>query len=451
MSIFDPASQSRRAAATWRVYDALVVGVAALLYVVVAPLAGRDEGGVKWFSRRMRPPPDLPLPSSPRIWIHAVSAGEAKVAELVRDRVARLDPTISVVFSATTRSGYAKIQKSAPDQAVVMPFDTLGLQRRAVGAVRPHLAVLAETDFWPAHFEALAENRVSVVAVNAILSDRSARRHGGWPVAARATLRRAHHLYVQDEIARQRFERAGAPVDRLEICGNLKLAAGGRARLARTPGEPPTVSFGNVHYSELKSLGPVVARLRRERPDLRIVLVPRHPGRLLALAARWHFGADLTVVEGVRWIGDAGRLVWVNAMGVLPEIYAITNIAIVCGTFARVGGHDLAEPMHHGAISLYGPHIERQLELHSSLSNAGLSLKVGAADALPARIGAFLDNATERAGALDRFAALVSRQDARLDDICRALIDLARRRYSVELGGTEQIRTENPVPVLDVG
>lgn len=434
MSIFDPASRSGRAAATWFIYDAIVVCLTIFYYGVLAPLTGRNEGGLRWYFRRLRAAPKLPLPTGPRIWIHSVSAGEAKVADLVRARVVTLDPTASVVLSASTRTGYAKSVRVAPDQTFVMPLDTLNLQRRTVAAVHPHVAALSETDFWPAHFAALLEEGVPVVALNAAMSTRSARRHEWWPAVAKATIRQAHRVYVQDEATRSRFKGLGMSDDRLEICGNLKLATGRPRQRTWPGGAQPTVTFGNVHAGELATLAPAIAQLRAERPMLRIIIVPRYPGAVAAWLARRLLGPDLAVVDDLaRLEPTMPTLTLFNAMGSLADIYAMSDIGVVCGTFAAaIGGHDLAEPLHHGAVSIYGPHVERQMVLHSSFVEAGLSNQVREGSELPRRIIAQLDDEAGRTTALNQFAELVASANDQLDEICRELLEIARRRRGAE-------------------
>jgi 3-deoxy-D-manno-octulosonic-acid transferase len=433
MSILDTASRPRRPAANWLVYDVLVVCVTALYYGLLAPLGGRNEGGLRWFFRRLRPPPVLPPPVGPRIWIHSVSAGEAKVADLVRTRLIALSSSVSVVLSASTRTGRAKSARAAPAHAFVMPLDTLSLQRRTVRAVQPHVAALSETDFWPAHFAALQEKHIPVVALNATMSTRSTRRHMRLPTVARATVGQAHRIYVQDQLGWERFRRLGVPDERLEICGNLKLATATPRQRALSTETPPTVTFGNVHVPEFLILAPVIARLHSERPTLRIIIVPRYPGPVSALLARAVLGARLTIVRDAAQLARAEpSLILVNSMGQLSDIYAMSSIAVVCGTFVRVGGHDLAEPMHNGAVSIYGPRVERQQELHSCFVAAGISNQVQQASELPGRILALADDQDERAAALTRFAELVARENERLDDICRELLALAAQRFAAE-------------------
>ena len=147
----------------WRAYGALVVALSFLHYAVLSRFGKSDEGGLAWFRKRLRPA--LPPPANARrIWIHAVSAGESKVAELLRQRLLARNPALSVVLSATTYSGHARIRAIAgADASFIMPLDTLSEQRRIIREIRPDMLVLVESEYWPAQFAAATEAGIPVL------------------------------------------------------------------------------------------------------------------------------------------------------------------------------------------------------------------------------------------------------------------------------------------------
>ncbi len=406
----------------WRAYGALVRALSVLHYGVLSPLSASDEGGLAWFGRRLRAAAP-PAASGPRIWIHAVSAGESKVAELLRRQLLALAPELSIVLSATTYSGFARVSRVAGEAAsFVMPLDTLGAQRRLFATLRPDLLVLVESEFWPAQFAAAAEAGVPVVVVNATMSERSFARHRRFPQVARRTLLEARRIYAQDETTLGRYRALGVPEGRLRIGGNLKLAPIGTAQPPRVARAPALV-FGNVHEAELRPLGPAVRALRRLHPGVRLTLVPRYPGKLDAATLAATFGSDLSVVADAADAASA-PFAWVDRMGVLAALYAEASIGIVCGTFAPIGGHDLAEPLQMGAVSVYGPHVERQLALHAALGEAACARQVHDGDELVATIGALLDRPPDREAMLGRFRSLSGTAAAGLAGIARDLLAL---------------------------
>ena len=406
----------------WQAYGALIEALSWLHYVAVSPLGQSDEGGAEWLGKRRHPV----LPESTaarRIWIHAVSAGEAKVAELLRQQLLALDPTLSVVLSATTYSGYARIKRAAgTESAFIMPLDTLGEQSRLFEHLQPDLLVLVESEYWPAQFAAAEAAGVPVVVVNATLSARSFSRHRRFPAIARHTLLKAKRIYPQDEQTLVRYRDLGVRDTRLELGGNLKLAPLGN--VPPPDRSRPTITFGNIHADELDTLTPAILELRTRRPARRIVLVPRYPGRIPPAELHRRFGADLAIVESLA--ATEAALVWLDSMGTLADAYARSEIGIVCGTFSPIGGHDLSEPLQLGAASLYGPHVERQRALDQSLKVMQGAIQVGSAADLPAAILSLLDDPAARDAMVTRYRQLSDTAAIRLRQIAGDLLALAQ-------------------------
>lgn len=406
----------------WKAYGWLVAAASWLHYAVLSRFSKSDEGGAAWFEKRLTPV--LPQPAhGSRIWIHAVSAGESKVAELLRQRLLERDPGLSVVLSSTTYAGYARVRAIAGDNSsFIMPLDTLEAQRRVFRSVRPDLLVLVESEFWPAQFAAADEAGVPVVVVNATLSPRSFARHQRFPAVARRTIAKARRIYAQDEAISGRYAQLGVPRDHVEVLGNLKLVSL-RGDAWTTKDEPPLVAFGNVHRDEIELLAPAVATLRARRPDVRLVLVPRYPGKIPGEVLSARFGAELRIVDSEAAISGAGQLVWLDEMGRLARVYGRATIGVVCGTFSPVGGHDLAEPLHLGAASVYGPHVERQKPLHAALSALGCAVQVKSADDLADAVLALLDDAPRRARMVEAFRTVADDAATRLDGLAASLIE----------------------------
>lgn len=405
----------------WKAYGGLVTAASWLHYAVLSRFSKSDEGGTAWFEKRLNPV--LPQPAhGKRIWIHAVSAGESKVAELLRQRLLERDPGLSVVLSATTYSGYARVRAIAGDNSsFVMPLDTLEAQRRIFTKLRPDLLVLVESEFWPAQFAAAEAAGVPVVVVNATMSPRSFARHQRNPLVANRTIANAQRIYAQDEAIAARYAELGVPGDRIEVLGNLKLVP--LKSSGATPKDaPPLIAFGNVHRDEIDLLAPAIAELRAKRPDAKLVLVPRYPGKTPGEVLSARLGAELAIVDSEAAITDSGGLVWLDEMGTLSKVYARATIGIVCGTFSDIGGHDLSEPLHLGAASLYGPHIERQKPLHEALSALGCAVQVGSADELPQVVLGLLDDAPRRQQMVDAFRGVAGKATERLDALAASLI-----------------------------
>lgn len=67
-------------------------------------------------------PPDLPLSSTPVIWIHAVSAGETKAAIPLVAQLQQTFPFAQIVVSNTTRAGHMEAKKIYLKQKLIFFF-----------------------------------------------------------------------------------------------------------------------------------------------------------------------------------------------------------------------------------------------------------------------------------------------------------------------------------------
>jgi 3-deoxy-D-manno-octulosonic-acid transferase len=62
------------------------------------------------------------------------------------------------------------------------PFDKPALMRKAVGAIRPAVMVLLETEIWPGHLRALKNYDCRTIIVNGRITEKSLKRYLLWPL-----------------------------------------------------------------------------------------------------------------------------------------------------------------------------------------------------------------------------------------------------------------------------
>src|ERR1700730_3791533 len=112
------------------------------------------------------------------------------------------------------------------------------------------LIVLAETEFWPNFLRLAHESGARVAVVNARISDRS------WPGYRRVrriltgVLRTVDLFLAQTEEDARRLRQIGAPVERIQVSGNLKFD------LAAAP--PPAIVSSLSLAFQQAAAGPVV-------------------------------------------------------------------------------------------------------------------------------------------------------------------------------------------------
>jgi 3-deoxy-D-manno-octulosonic-acid transferase len=365
-----------------------------------------------------------PLPRMPEktVWVHAASVGEVEAAAPL---VARLvDRGVPVIVTCLTRTGRARLRAALPRvRSRLAPLDFPGLVHASLARARASVLVLIETELWPNTIAAAVRRGTRVIVAGGRISDKSFPRYRFFSPFFAPILAHLHALGARGELDRARFVALGAPDARASVVGDLKLDRPAppepSAALRDAIGAGPLLVGGSTHPGEEEALLQAWQRLRATRaPDLRLVLVPRHPERVpeVARTVRRH-GARV----GLRTAGAAdAEVVVVDSVGELASLYHLAELVFVGGSLAPVGGHNLVEPVQAGRVVVHGPNVENQRTQVALLAPFGVLHSVENAAALeralrelwsdpernaPAREAA--KRLEEHRGASDRVLALV--------------------------------------------
>jgi len=312
-----------------------------------------------------------------RIWLHAVSVGEAQLALALMAELTVLDAKLRFVVSTTTSTGYALLEQRlrAEDALIYYPLDFPVIVWRVLRQLRPRALVLLECELWPNLLRGLARRGIPVWVVNGRISQRSFagyrkvrpffRRAAGWVTG----------FLVQTEDDARRLAALGA--ERVQVLGSAKfdlLLPGAAVReqalaIVRQAGLEPAGRvwvMGSTWPGEEAGLLEVLMRLRERWPDLQAILVPRH-------AERGDAVARLLQERGVPYVrrtsmksGEAGRIrdprpvvLLADTTGELTGYYMLADVVFVGKSLAgNHGGQNPVEPAALGKPVVTGPNME---------------------------------------------------------------------------------------------
>ncbi|CRX38160.1 3-deoxy-D-manno-octulosonic acid transferase [Estrella lausannensis] len=325
----------------------------------------------------------------PVVWVHAVSVGEVKAVSALASRLKEEVPGCTLLVTTITLTGNDEAKKSIPqaDHILFLPFDISFIMKRVLKKIRPSLLVITETDFWFHLVNEAKKGGAQVALVNGKISERSARRFKRFPFISHRLFSTIDQFLLQSEDYEERFLALGVPKEKISITGNLKLDTKIkplsesekemlRSRLGVTQ-SVKTVVFASTHPGE-EELAINLAKELDEKEQAKIVIVPRHPERFVQVAGALRLaGLSFTQISKES-AGPSTAVVLVDQMGLLGSIYQITDIAVVCGSFTPIGGHNIIEPMPFNVPVLFGPHMFKQPEftLLAQKYRAGLMIKI---------------------------------------------------------------------------
>lgn len=319
-------------------------------------------------------------PRGKLIWLHAASVGESGVALALIEALAARDSSAYFLVSTGTRTSADLIGRRTPSRTthIYAPLDRVDAVRRFLAHWRPDLGVFVESELWPNLILESEAAGVRLALVNARMSPRSLARWERWNQAGARLTRAFAWISAADARSAQTLSKLRG--ERVETLGNLKLAAppprvegSARQALIADVAARPVWLAASTHPGEDEIALTAHARLRVERPDALLILVPRHPERGAAVAALAGGAPRRALMQP---IGDAPVYV-ADTLGELGLFYAAAPVALVGGSLlAHLKGHNPIEPAKLGAAIVTGPHVESFQDVFGELIAAGGAVRV---------------------------------------------------------------------------
>ena len=343
------------------------------------------------------------------IWVHAVSLGETRTAALLIQRLRERVPGMRLLLTHGTATGRAEgaALLQAGDVQVWQPWDTPGAVQRFLTHFKPRLGILIETEVWPNLIALSQHNGVPLVLANARMSEKSRRQSARLAWLSRPAMAALTAVWAQTEADADRLRQLGARVQ--GVFGNLKFDATPDAdkratgRAWRQGLAVPVAVFASSREGEelawLQALK-TAATSHTSKPfrpldqsqsaqvatdliasEVQWLVVPRHPQRFDAVAAlveqqgftvsrrsQWKNGPPATDPAHTIWLGDS--------LGEMPLYYALSGVALLGGSFEKLGGQNLIEAAACGCPVVMGPHTFNFAEAAGLAEAAGAARRV---------------------------------------------------------------------------
>ena len=327
------------------------------------------------------------------IWVHAVSLGETRAAEVLLHALRAEYSNIRIVLTHGTATGRAlgvSLLKE-DDVQVWQPWDTPAIVQKFLKHFEPHLAVVLETEVWPNWVAQCKLANIPMVLVNARMSEKSmlsAQRLAWLSGPAYAGL---NGVWTQTPDDAKRLELLGAPV--MEVVGNVKFDAQpnpvllAQALLWSKNFTRPVVLLASSREGEEDLWLDALQALKENPVDgqehvhaVHWLVVPRHPQRFDEVAQAilnrgWKLSRRSDWVDGPSQIDEVNvDTVWLgDSMGEMSLYFGLADVALLGGSFMPLGGQNLIEATACGCPVIMGPHTFNFAEA------AELALKADAA------------------------------------------------------------------------
>lgn len=328
------------------------------------------------------------------LWIHAASVGEVNAAAPMLEAILASSGRPRILLTTSTAAGlkFAKAMSAGPDLTVLAPADFYPIVAAFLRRVRPDALLIMETELWPAMLRAAVKHNVRIAIANGRITERSFRRYRWIRGMVSPLLAKIAYAAVQTPKDVSRFAALGLPGSAMRVCGNLKSdipaptadeRQGARKfvnRLGWTGA--PVWAAGSTWPDEEETLLSAFIRVRREIPNLKLILAPRHvehcaeTQRLLAKFGVNYVLFSVVSLNGRTDVTGPSDCLLLDRMGPLRELYNACDVAFVGGTFNHAGGHNLLEPAMAAKPVLFGPHTQSIQDTAKVLELGGGGIRV---------------------------------------------------------------------------
>ena len=372
----------------------------------------------------------------PLLWLHVVSVGETRAAEPLIKALLSTYPDHTLLLTHMTPTGRATggelIAKYGEHLIqAYLPYDLPDACGRFLDHFKPRFGLLMETELWPNLIAACAQRKIPLALVNARLSAKSQRGYLRFAPLIRPALATLSAVAAQTPADGERLLTIGA--QRVTVLGNIKFDV--------TP-SPEKLELGKDWRQALGTREIWLAASTREgeeaiildafarldRPDLLLLLVPRHPQRFNEVAALVEQRGLALCRRSAGELPTSATRVWLgDSMGEMPAYFAVADLALIGGTLLPFGGQNLIEAAACGCPVLVGPHTYNFAQATEDATACGAALRIadataaadtaakllGDASALPAMHNAAATFSQAHRGATARTLALIAEITAR--------------------------------------
>jgi len=231
--------------------------------------------------------------------------------------------------------------------------------------------------------------------VNGRISDRALPRYRRFAPLFGPVLSLCDRIVVQSEEMRERFRIAGAPLEIVEVGGNLKYDF----RLMPLAADSPVRRFIEAGLVEAGQRRPLwiaaststdgrieeedgILAAQRKLPGWRLILAPRKPDRFEVVAKKLE-------ASGLRWtrrslfgeleVSPNADVLLLDSIGELAGTFEHADAVFMGGTISEMGGHNILEPALAGKPVIAGSHLEnfREIEQHFEAHDAVMRIAGG--------------------------------------------------------------------------
>jgi len=295
------------------------------------------------------------------IWFHSCSLGEAKAIKPILDIL----PKSLLRLTTTTNTGFSEI-KNYSNESRYLPFDLL----LYIWMKPQKVLVVMEAEYWFLLFMLAKVKGSKTILLNARMNDKSYGKYLKLAWFYKHIFFFIDEVYAQTTQDKIRLESLGAK--NIKVTGNIKLYKIAKATKDLKKPNGLIICGASTHNNEEEMILSSFLTLKKSNQNAKLILVPRHPDRfnsVVKLSSKIAKDNNLTFSRYSNNSSLKSDITVVDLLGELINIYSISDIVILAGSFVPVGGHNATEVAQFGCKIISGEWYFNQKDIYQAIEN----------------------------------------------------------------------------------
>lgn len=314
------------------------------------------------------------------VWFHYSSYGEFQDGKYLMELYRKQYGGYKILVSFFSSTGYELTRNyNGADHICYLPLDTGANAAFFIDRVKPSLAFFVRNDVWPNFVSALAERKIPVfLAIFAINTDSTFFK---FPLAGfyRSIFRKFNCIFTQDEASCKALldNRFG---DNIITVGNSRIDR--VIEIGRESFRDETIEkfvasdfcfiAGSTHIDDRKIFLETFKQLEAE--TIKWVIVPHEIDEQEKREAKELLGDKVVFYSEKEKLRADTKILWVDHVGMLAQMYRYTDIAFIGGGFDPGGIHSMIEPLVYGCPVCFGPENRAYKEVTDLIASGGAAV-----------------------------------------------------------------------------
>ncbi len=337
------------------------------------------------------------------IVIHAVSVGEVIAVEKFVKTLRENFPNDKIILTTVTKTGNGVANKklaNVVDEILYFPFDLFFAVKSFIRATKPDMVIIAETEIWPYFAKELNNKNIPIIIINGRISPHSHDGYKKFEWFFKKVLSNYTRILMQTKGDMERITDVGAPKEITQFMGNLKFDISKNLlseEISELKNEFKAVDkdifmVGSTHKGEDEIVLSVYKELQKEKPELKMILAPRHPERLkdvenLIKSHGFQYGKRSEKADF-----ENNQVILLDTMGELAKLYSIAKVAYIGGSFSGTGGHNPLEASIYDVPVVSGNSTFNFKDIYKYLTDDNAAFVVNNEQELKEKLSELLNN-----------------------------------------------------------